>query len=434
MQTEAEAFLQRIRAYPDDDTPRLIFADWLEEQSAGFPAAAERARFIRVQIALARLEEDLAASDDSFAVRCEQEEARRKLVHEERVLLDHNREDWISLMRDLATGHQFRRGFVEEVNVDTKKFVRHAHELFDVSPLRHIHLLEVPGNFTAALQCHYLSRLNALTIHGTHIGAPLAQAVGRSSHLANLKVLHLSRNRFEDDSAEHLAASTILANLVELNLWGNELGETGARALAASPYMSTIRILELHENRLGPTGAEALATSERMGSLRILGLARNEIGSARLQSLTRIHALLRVPILDLSMNSITAAGLHVILTRPPGPADPALVGIRELDLSHNEFGSDGARVIAACPNLANVRILRLASCAIGDDGARAIAESPHLNQLVSLDLRNNPINDAGCQAFLNTQYMRSLRDLRPPELGVSHRMQQRLRLHYQRNR
>src|SRR5262249_59933734 len=39
-----EAFLQAIRDEPDSDTPRLIYADWLEEH--GQPARAE---FIRAQ-------------------------------------------------------------------------------------------------------------------------------------------------------------------------------------------------------------------------------------------------------------------------------------------------------------------------------------------------------------------------------------------------
>ena len=32
MPSDAEPFLQRIRAFPDDDAQRLIYADWLEEQ------------------------------------------------------------------------------------------------------------------------------------------------------------------------------------------------------------------------------------------------------------------------------------------------------------------------------------------------------------------------------------------------------------------
>jgi len=49
--SEADALLAAIRQAPDDDAPRLIYADWLDEH--GQP---ERAEFIRVQIELARNE------------------------------------------------------------------------------------------------------------------------------------------------------------------------------------------------------------------------------------------------------------------------------------------------------------------------------------------------------------------------------------------
>jgi len=45
------ALLDAIRAAPDDDAPRLVYADWLDEH--GQP---ERAEFIRVQCELARQE------------------------------------------------------------------------------------------------------------------------------------------------------------------------------------------------------------------------------------------------------------------------------------------------------------------------------------------------------------------------------------------
>lgn len=48
---DAAPFLAAIRAAPDDDAPRLIYADWLDEH--GQP---ERAEFIRVQCELARRE------------------------------------------------------------------------------------------------------------------------------------------------------------------------------------------------------------------------------------------------------------------------------------------------------------------------------------------------------------------------------------------
>src|SRR5215475_4635052 len=104
MQTEAEAFLQRIRAYPDDDAQRLIFADWLDEE--GDP----RGKFIRIQLALA----DLGEHDP----------ARKGLVIAERELLATHRAEWEAPLRGLASGCIFRRGFVDEANVDAREFVR----------------------------------------------------------------------------------------------------------------------------------------------------------------------------------------------------------------------------------------------------------------------------------------------------------------------
>jgi len=49
--SDAAALLAAIRAAPDDDAPRLVYADWLEEH--GQPEWAE---FIRVQCELARLD------------------------------------------------------------------------------------------------------------------------------------------------------------------------------------------------------------------------------------------------------------------------------------------------------------------------------------------------------------------------------------------
>ena len=48
----SRGFLEDIVANPDDDTPRLVYADWLDEQGD-----ADSAEFIRVQIERTRLPE-----------------------------------------------------------------------------------------------------------------------------------------------------------------------------------------------------------------------------------------------------------------------------------------------------------------------------------------------------------------------------------------
>jgi uncharacterized protein (TIGR02996 family) len=50
---EQDALLAAVLDAPDDDAPRLVYADWLEEH--GQP---ERAEFIRAQVERARLPED----------------------------------------------------------------------------------------------------------------------------------------------------------------------------------------------------------------------------------------------------------------------------------------------------------------------------------------------------------------------------------------
>ena len=398
MQTEAEAFLQRIRAYPDDDAQRLIFADWLDEE--GDP----RGQFIRVQLALAELPVD--------------DPARKDLLLKERELLAAHRDEWEAPFRGLASGCVFHRGFVEELRVGAKEFLRHAPEIFAAGPVRHVHLRDVSDGLPAVMQSPYMSRLTALTVYAQHSGEPLARAVARSEYLSELKHLTLTRNRLADDAAEQLARSPHLANLEELDLSENEIGETGARAIAASPHLAKVRRLELRDNRLGPVGAEALAGSDRLAALHRLGLAHNEVGLPRLLSLGRVCALLGVPALDLSANGLKAAGLRAILFRPQG-VDAGPVRLAELDLSGNEeLGDNGARVLAACPHLTDLTALRLTNCGIGDEGARALAGAQHLNRVEALDLENNPIGDAGARAFLDTRYWRALRNFTLPRIGV----------------
>src|SRR5262245_8094571 len=57
--TADEPFLQAIRDHPEDDAPRLIYADWLEEHGD-----ARRAEFIRLQCRLARLDDTDPARPD----------------------------------------------------------------------------------------------------------------------------------------------------------------------------------------------------------------------------------------------------------------------------------------------------------------------------------------------------------------------------------
>ena len=61
-----QALLSAIIADPDDDRPRLVYADWLEEHGQ-----RDRARLIRVQIELAHGPDN---ADDTRGLRAEEEQ------------------------------------------------------------------------------------------------------------------------------------------------------------------------------------------------------------------------------------------------------------------------------------------------------------------------------------------------------------------------
>jgi uncharacterized protein (TIGR02996 family) len=91
--THDDAFLQAILDAPDDDTPRLVYADWLEEH-----AEPERAEFIRVQCRLARTPEG--------------DPRRQVLEARERELLD-RQDEWLGRLRSPLLHWKFRRGLVD---------------------------------------------------------------------------------------------------------------------------------------------------------------------------------------------------------------------------------------------------------------------------------------------------------------------------------
>src|SRR5262245_38133379 len=107
-----EAFLDAIAAHPDDDVHRLVYADWLEEHDE-----ADRAEFIRLQVALARNADGKGDMPPAEIAR---------LQARERCLLSRHETRWLQPLRDLgARGRihgEFHRGFVGDVVIDAEVF------------------------------------------------------------------------------------------------------------------------------------------------------------------------------------------------------------------------------------------------------------------------------------------------------------------------
>jgi uncharacterized protein (TIGR02996 family) len=115
-----DAFLRSILENPDDDTPRLVYADWLEERDD------PRGEFIRVQCRLEKM-----GGDDPL---------RSDLEARERDLLARHVEGWVGPLRPWLTGWKFRRGFVERVTVTVPVYLEHADALLRLAPACRVEL------------------------------------------------------------------------------------------------------------------------------------------------------------------------------------------------------------------------------------------------------------------------------------------------------
>jgi uncharacterized protein (TIGR02996 family) len=295
----AEAFLVDIIEHPDDDTPRLIYADWLADRGD-----TARADFIRVQIELARLAED--------------HPRRIALLQREGELLRQHRKKWLAelpKLRGMKWGN-WERGFVGSATVVRgKTFHDHASQLFAAAPVRNLRFeLLTPRTAARVFVTPDLSRLTGLFADYGNVGPEGAAALAGSPHLEGLAVLSLQQCGLGDDGAEALARSSYLRSLRALHLGGNGITVTGVRALARSPVLAGLTVLDLRWHRFSDAGAEALAESRHLAGLEQLDLSSCGIGDAGAFALAQSPFLSNLVVLDLDNNPIGDEGSVALTT------------------------------------------------------------------------------------------------------------------------
>lgn len=227
-----EPFLRAICQAPDDDAPRLVFADWLDEN--GDP---DRAEFIRLQVQLAR-HPDAAG----MAVRCEQlflVKSRRwiadlpaptamwaelvgsglPIARRARLLLEGSDagNTWLECEPALA---DWERGFpaAAYVHGSGDLFLAHVDRISEFVPVRRLHLL-------------YLDR-----------PAELIRTLADLPFLQKLRKLILPVP-LPDDTAVALAFSPHATGLRQVSLLADQMTDRAGRAFADSPYLANLEML-----------------------------------------------------------------------------------------------------------------------------------------------------------------------------------------------
>jgi uncharacterized protein (TIGR02996 family) len=220
--SDADALLAAILAQPDEDVPRLAYADWLDEHGGASDRA--RAEFVRVQIALARVPANTRDLDLEG--------------HQKRLLALH-RTDWLAplqadgepLPRGVAHG-QFRRGFVEVVRMPAMWFATRAEFLFARAPVRELCVTRTTVEQLAALVANaYVPRLNALDLTDRGLGDPVARVLTQRPAVAALTRLRLRGCGLTDAAACRLADADFDWPLRELDVSLNPLSPYGVRVL-----------------------------------------------------------------------------------------------------------------------------------------------------------------------------------------------------------
>lgn len=244
---EHEAFLRAIFDAPNDDTPRLVYADFLEENGH-----AERAELIRVQCRLAA------------AVRPSGLDTFDELGRRERELLDalHPELDLIHWTPDERARISMDRGFatqpvavicpgeLDDIDAARRKIVQSRPHWFGVRSLA-----VQPGWF---LQPDHLTiLLDLLALRGVtewHLGGHVdEQPAGSQTDdhgtyaLIDMNVEPVITNEGVVALARHRGARRIET----LILTHNNLDNDAARAIVQSPHLIRLKRLELLEgNRL----------------------------------------------------------------------------------------------------------------------------------------------------------------------------------------
>ena len=175
MLADNKALLRAIAADPDEDTPRLAYADWLDENNEPKYAA-----FIRAQIALAGVPEY-----DPRGVRA--------WFGDPDAITGRGFDAFLPDLPDGVVWDQrsFRRGFPWAIEVKTPAaFAAHAAAVFALAPVQALQVSSdfnaPPPDLTPLTESPWLAKLRKLTFRSSHLPAAEIDRLRASPHAANL--------------------------------------------------------------------------------------------------------------------------------------------------------------------------------------------------------------------------------------------------------
>jgi uncharacterized protein (TIGR02996 family) len=206
------ALRRAVARHPDEDTPRLAFADWLDEQGRH-----QQAEFVRGQVEYA------ATPADS--------PRRREVAFRCRQLLDAHEEAWLAPRYAFEGEWGWHRGFVETFQTTPVDLGEDDAALFDTHPFRRVWVRKLDGK------------------------ADGLDLVPRDNGVA---ALDLMANGLTTNALKRLAKFKHFSHVTELGLMVNSLRDTAVKVLCGEDFFQRLSLVRLAGNPFTPGGRDQL--------------------------------------------------------------------------------------------------------------------------------------------------------------------------------
>jgi uncharacterized protein (TIGR02996 family) len=382
------ALFSTILEHPDDDAPRLVYADAL--QSSGKEEDAARGELITIQCELAEngWDADRLFLDWAGDERVDEEllDSGRfaKLRRREADILREHGIKWVDRGTPaLKPIECFRRGFVEHLYINASEKLSDVFKRYPF--LRAISAtVNQPATARTFFRTPELRSVRELNLQSSVVRF---MADLKNENLANLRHLMLQHLGGQHD-LDALATAPWFPNLETLILYSFSLNTKTTTALGESKV--SLRELQIVDSRMGRDAVSAIVTSGALGHVRTLALRHARLGEGDASLFTLQKDWRALSALDLRTNSLRAKDAALIADQLPN--------LRVLDLGNNAtFGSEGVKELKGA---SRIRSLGLQRTGLEDVGLTVLAKSPLMKNLRVLDLRKNAITDKGIKAFV----------------------------------
>ena len=407
--------MKEVRANPDDDEPRLVLADWLEERGDDYGT------FIRAQCELAQL----AADDDRYPQLEVQAEDlfiknRTRWIKE---LPKYDGLSWGSHDQAVHRGHwshksvrsrkreYFTRGFVESASVKGNRSLKaNISKIKKYGLLNSLELLKpiqaaydlyakqkyIRGIsfFRFSLPIGYLDslsfrdKLRTLTVAESDNASRLGESVF-TTEFPKLQALDVSASNLKGSLPEFLKWKS-LSGLKWLNLGKTHLksfSEAEFKKLIELKTLSSLSTLDMWSS-LGAKQVELFVKHGSMKRLTRLSLASNRFGDAGFAPLANAK-FKKLHTLDIRWNALTSKSVQLM------EGSTVFRNLYRLNLCGNRKICDqAAKALAGSDTFKNLTHLNLGLTSITEKGIKDLLNSQNLNEIRWLNIGGTEVAPA----------------------------------------